>query len=242
MYLLQANVTMDVTTMPFEHLIAVLSFLLVLVAIIFVNGFSLKLGEREINIGGIRRLLAKKEEDTLLQQQLKKFADEIDDHVNADLYDIIDEIDMRIEKVLQREHCYFTKDKFYGIIKRELYRRVRRNNLRERLSEDNIDTYVNKVLRDIQERYKFFQIEVKETECNDEFADFQVIKKSISDELFIFYNAVKETLIKGMRRKIEGYKKAMPQFKTLSARKFSCDIPIEKNEGYIRQLSGEAAK
>jgi hypothetical protein len=63
-----AHITMDLAEMPFEHLMAVLSFFLAALTVVFINGFSVRIGEKELHIGGIRRFLAKKDEDTLLKK------------------------------------------------------------------------------------------------------------------------------------------------------------------------------
>jgi hypothetical protein len=41
-----------------------------------------------------------------------------------------------------------------------------------------------------------------------------------------------------MEKKIERYKKAVPEFKTKRLREICCDECIAKNEGYIRKLTG----
>jgi hypothetical protein len=233
---------MDIANMPFEHLIAVLSFLLVLIAVIFINGFSLKLGEKEINIGGIRKLLAKKDEDTLLKESLKRFADDIDHDIEADLYEMIEDMDTRIESITLTEHCYFTFEKFQNIIKSELFKRIRRNNLRERLSAESREKYVTKLLRDIEEKYQLLQAKVSSVKCGDSYAQFPAIKETVKSELYSFFDNAIKIIVSGYRRKIEKYENTKGQFKTASARKFCCDECITKNRQYIKNLAGEDMK
>jgi hypothetical protein len=236
MYLLQAGITMDVDKMPFEHLIAVLLFLLVVLGMVFINGVSFKIGDKEINIGGIRKLLAWKDEDTRLKENLKRFADDVDNEIEADLYDLIEDMDVRIERILLQEHCYFTLDKFSAIVKKELHKRVRRNNLKEKLSEDSIDKYVDKALKNVEERYELFQAKVASVKCEDKYSGFQDIKEAIRQELLQWAKEASNILIAGMKKKIAKYEDSKKNFKTPSARKFCCDDCIAKNKVYIERL------
>jgi hypothetical protein len=240
MYVLQAAITADLGTMPFEHLIVILSFLLVLIAVIFINGFSIKLGEKEIHIGGIRRLLAKKDEDILLKESLKRFSDDVDHDIVADLYDLIEDMDSRIERLALTEHCYFTFEKFQNIIKSELYKRVRRNNLRERLSVESREKYVTRLLRDIEEKYQLLQAKVSGVKCGDAYTQFPTIRETVKSELYAFFDNAIGVIVSGYKRKIEKYNETRDQFKTCVARKFCCDDCIAKNKVYIRNLTGEA--
>lgn len=242
MYLLQAAITADLGTMPFEHLIVFLSFLLVLVAVIFINGFSLKLGEKEINIGGIHKLLAKKDEDTLLKESLKRFSDDVDHEIEADLYDLIEDMDTRIERLALTEHCYFTFEKFQNIIKSELYKRVRRNNLRERLSVGIREKYVAKLLRDIEDKYQLLQAKVSTVKCGDTYAQFPAIRETVKNELYSFFDNAISVIVSGYKRKIEKYNGTKGMFKTSAARKFCCDDCIAKNKVYIKNLTGTEVK
>jgi hypothetical protein len=239
MYLLDATVTMDVNSLKFEYLLAILSFLLVLVAVVFSNGISFKWNEKEVTIGGIRRLLQKKDEDTHLKETLKQFSDDVDHGVTADLFDIIEDIDNEIDKMLLNEHCYFTMEKFSNLIKKELQKRVRRNNLREKLTKGNREAYINKILKDVEERYDLFQARVSAAKCDDSYADFAKIKDAVRNAIGKFFDKAQAILIRGMRTKIKKYEETAPEFKTVSAKKFSCDNPIEKNKGYIEKLTGE---
>lgn len=236
------DVSMNVNSMPFEHLAAIIFGGIVIVAIVFISGVSFKIGEKEYNIGGLRRLIAKKDEDALLKERLKKFSDETDHETEADLYDAIEDMDSRLEKeILEKgEHCFFTWEQFTSLVKRELQKRVRRNNLRERLAEGSREKYVRKVLQDVQEKYELFQRRAASAKCEDRYAEFAVIREAVYRELCTFFDQAKAVLVAGMKKKIAEYEKTAPEFKTAKARKFSCDYPAAKNKGYIKSLTGEA--
>jgi hypothetical protein len=149
---------MNVNELPENHLLIIALFALAVVAIAFINGISIKFGEnKEINFGGILRLLAKKDEDTLLKEELKKFSDDVDHEVTANLYDLVGELEEHLEPPLvMGDHCYFTFEKFSSIVKSELYKRIRRNSLWEKLAAGR-DSYIIAILKDIETRYDQLQ-------------------------------------------------------------------------------------
>jgi hypothetical protein len=238
MYLLQAAITADLGTMPFEHLIVILLFFLVLISVIFINGVSLKLGEKELNIGGIRRLLAKKDEDTQLKEKLKRFSDDVDHDIEADLYDLIDDLDSEIQRLALSRHCYFTFEKLSSIIKRELEKRIRRNNLKEKLAESGKNKYVSTILRDVGERYDILRAKVGLLNCGESYAEFGAVKEGFRGVLDKFFDGAKGIMVSGMEKKIRKYEETKDRFKTPAARKFCCDDCIAKNKAYIKNLTG----
>jgi len=238
-YLLDANIQMDVNAMPIEHLLIIVLSALVLVAIVFINGFSLKFGEKELNIGGIMRLLAKRDKDALLKESLKKFTDDVDHEVTANLYDLVEELEDHLEPpLIQGEHCYFTFEKFSAIVKSELYKRIRRNNLWEKLTESSRDRYIATILKDIEKRYRLLQEKVKQVKCGDSYEEFAAIKEPIRKVLDKFFDGAAKIMVAGMEKKIDEYEKTKPEFKTTAARKICCDDCIEKNKSRIKKLQG----
>jgi len=236
MNLLNADVKLDVANMTLEHLFVVCSFLLVVIAIVFINGFSIKSGDKEINIGGIHRLLAKKDEDILLKENLHEFSEKVDREVNGNLYDLVDSLNYEIDSIANKEHCYFTYEKFISIFKNELEKRVRRNNLKEKLAKINRENYTATIIGNVESQYNKLRIKVSNLNCGETYAEFTVIKDAAQKILNKFFDGTKIILIEGCRKKIKKYNEYKEKFKTVTARKSSCDYPTEKNEGYIRDL------
>jgi len=234
--LLTADITVDVARMSIQHIIVICSFFLMLITIIFINGFSIRLGDKEINIGGVTRLLARKDEDILLKENLHRFSEEVDHDVNGELYDLVDNLNYKIEGIALNEHCYFTFEKFISIVKSELEKRVRRNNLKQKLAKTNRDNYVNSLMRNIESQYEKLQAKVNNLNCGEVYADFSVIKDAVRNILYMFFDGSKAILIEGCRKKNKRYNEYKSKFKTASAKKSSCEYPIEKNEGYIKDL------
>lgn len=234
--LLDANITMDVASMSIEHILIVCSFLLVLIAIIFINGFSIRLGDKELNIGGVLRLLARKDEDVLLKENLHKYSEDVDHDVNGHLYDLVDNLNYQIDGIAIKEHCYFTFEKCLSIFKSELEKRVRRNNLKDKLSQNSRENYTANIMSNIESQYGKLQVRVSNLSCGESYADFSIIKDSLQKLLNKFFDNSKTILIDGCRKKIKIYNEYKDRFKTIGARKASCDFPIEKNERYIKDL------
>ena len=210
---------------------------LILATIVFLNGFSIRLGEKEVNIGGISRLLEKRDKDAHLKESLKKYTDDVDHEITANLYDLVEELEDNLDPSLTLgEHCYFTYEKFSAIVKSELYKRIRRNNLWEKLSESSRDKYVNTILRDIEKRYGLLQAKASQVKCNDTYAEFASIKEPIRGVLIKFFDGTIEILVAGMGKKIEKYENTKAEFKTAAARKFCCDDCIAKNQLRIKRL------
>ena len=236
MYLLAADIKFDSTSISFENLLVLCSFALVLIAIVFINGFSIKIGDKEINIGGILRLLARKDEDVLLKENLHRFSEEIDHSMNGELYDLVDSLNYEIEGIALKEHCYFTFEKFISILKTELEKRVRRNNLKEKLSNTSRERYVEGVMKNIEAKYEMLQAKVTNLKCGESYAQFSSVKDAVRKILYQFFDGAKEILIEGCKKKVKRYNEDKSKFKTVALRISSCDLPIEKNELYIKGL------
>jgi hypothetical protein len=151
-------------------------------------------------------------------------------------------MDTRIEHIALREHCYFTFEKFNNIVKSELYKRIRRNNLRERLAAENRDKYVAKLLRDIEDKYQLLQAKVSGVKCGDTYAQFPAIRETVKSELYSFFDNATGIIVSGYKRKIEKYNGTKDQFHTLAARKSCCDDCIAKNKAYIKNLARTEGK
>jgi hypothetical protein len=242
-FFLQAGgVSMDVDQMKFENLALVAGAALIAIILVFMYGITLKWGDKEIVIGALKKLLAKKDEDTRLKEELKRFTDDVDNDITNQLYDLVDGMDFRLEKIMVKEHCFFSFGEFIRLVQEELKKRIRRNNLKERMSEESREKYADKILHNIKERYTAFKYKAANVKCGDTYADFNVIEAAVKQEIMGFVSDTISILVSGMRKKIEKYEAAKPEFKTADARKFCCDDCIGKNKRYIEDLIGREAK
>ena len=242
LYLLETSVKLDLNELPLVHLLIIVISFLAFVAFLLVCGFTLKFGDKEINIGGVQRLLAKRDKDTLLKESLKKFSDDVDHEVTANLYDLVEQIEDDLgPRLMQGEHCYFSFEKFSSIVKNELYKRIRRNNLWEKLSDAGKERYIATILRDIEKRYDLLQAKTKQVKCGDTYAEFSNVKNDIRDVLINFFDGTIDILVDGMKKKCEKYEKSKEEFETTAARKICCDDCIAKNQERIKRLTGTIA-
>ena len=237
MPLLQTAVTVDITK-SFEYTAAFLVFLLLFTAIVLTTGFSLRIGKREFCIGGLRRLLMKKDRDVLLKEELCQYAEHVDNDTASNLYDLIEDLDGKIKLLPQSEHCWFTWEKFNSVIKNELYKRVRRNNLKEKLMERR-ESYIAGLLREIEKKYEMLRGQVALNKCSESYEEFSSIRKPVREMMEEFFDKAKEALVCGCKKKIQKYNETKERFRTADAKQFCCLDRIEKNKGYIRGLTGK---
>ena len=88
--------------------------------------------------------------------------------------------DFRIKLLSQSEHCWFTWEKFNSVIKNELYKRVRKNNLREKLMERR-ESYTAGLLREIEKKYEMLQGQVALNKCSESYDDFSSIRTPVRE-------------------------------------------------------------
>jgi hypothetical protein len=239
LFLLQAGgVSMNMDQMKFENLALIVGVALIAIVLIFMYGITLKWGDKEIVIGGLKRLLTQRDEDTRLKDELKRFTDDVDNDITNQLYDLVEGMDLRLEKLMVKEHCFFSFGEFIRLVQEALKKRIRRNNLKERMSGESRKKYADKILRDIKERYTAFQYKAANVQCGDTYADFDVIEAAVKQEIVGFVNDSIGILVSGMRKKIEKYEETKSEFKTADTRKFCCDDCISKNKKYIEDLIG----
>jgi hypothetical protein len=104
------------------------------------------------------------------------------------------------------------------------------------LAEVSIEKYVDKILKNVEERYELFQAKVAGVQCGDSYTQFITIKEAVRKELMLWAADARLLIIRGMEKKIAKYESVRAEFKTAGARTFCCDDCIAKNEGYISNL------
>lgn len=237
MYLLD-GVNADFTDMPFNNLLLIVGFLIIVLLFVSIIGINLKWGEKEINIGGLWKRMSKKDDDEDIKERLKKIIDGIDEDMRADLYDLNDEISDETRTVYQGI-CYFPSEKMSDIVKSVLDKRVDRNRLTEKLSDTKRASYIQEIKKDIRGKYTFFYRMSKETVCKDIYP--------LPDEVFGKLDALvdkwdldsRAIIIKRKIEKIGIYKDSQEGFKVQRYRQKFCLDKIRDNIKYIRGMGGE---
>jgi hypothetical protein len=213
-----------------------LVLLLMAVAAIF-SGIHLKIAGHAIGIGGIRDILFKKrDEDRAIRENLKKEIDEIDHEARADMFDLVYTVGIDFEKLLVDKHCHFSMDAFRDILKDELNKRVRRNNLKKKLVEQNVEQYIKSILTAVSEQYGTLQKKAVLAQCAEQYPDFSEIESGVKDILRKLFDDMKKALIKRCNEKIVQYEKTRKSFQDQNLAIEACDEPIERNRKYIEDL------
>jgi hypothetical protein len=178
--------------------------------------------------------------DVFIKERLKKQIDEVDEEMGADLLDLIDAMNTQFEQILLSKYCWFTLDKFVGLIKKELIRRVRRNNLKVKLCGINKEKYIQQIMTGVKEQYKVLQLKAAAANCADRYTDFSQIEDAVREVIGTFFDETKRVVIGRIESKIRSYEAAREEFKTAELRKQACETPLSKNKDYIKHLQ-EAA-
>jgi hypothetical protein len=178
--------------------------------------------------------------DVFIKERLKKQIDEIDEEMGADLLNLVDAMNTQFEQILLGKHCWFTLDKFVGLIKKELIRRVRRNNLKVKLCGINKEKYILQIMTQVKEQYKVLQLKAADADCADLYTDFSQIEEAVREVIGAFFDETKRIVMSRIESKIKLYETAREEFKTAELRKQACETPLSKNRDYIKHLQ-EAA-
>jgi hypothetical protein len=219
----------------------------VLGAVVFLllRGFKGKFGP--VEIGGLREELdsklemAKKEEanirdDNDLGAELKKFMDEVDENLHADLIAKIEEIDKKIIELFIGSECEFPVFRFISSIKKELYSRVNYNDLKNKLKASKRDAYIKRIKDDIRNEYDHTYRLTLNLNCGIKYLSFDIVEHQIFAAVdWVLADFIK-ILKARLEEKISKYKEDMPLFKTEVRRIRHVDIPLKRNQDYLSAL------
>jgi hypothetical protein len=217
-----------------------------MIVFLLLRGFKGKFGP--VEIGGLREELdgkikeareeeAKIREDNDLGIELKKFTDEVDENLHADLIAKIEEIDKRVIEFFAGSECEFPVFKFMGSIKKELYNRVNYNDLKNRLKTSGRDAYIKRLKDDIRNEYDHTYRLTLNLKCGLKYPAFSVVEQqlfSAVDWVMAEFLNIEKVRI---REKIAKYEEVRPLFKTEIRRVKHVDIPLKRNQDYLSALS-----
>jgi hypothetical protein len=217
-----------------------------MVTFLLLRGFKGKFGP--VEIGGLREELDEKikeareeenkiREDNDLGIELKKFTDEIDENLHADLIAKIEEIDKKVIGFFAGSECEFPIFRFMGSIKKELYNRVNYNDLKNRLKTSGRDAYIKRLKEDIRNAYDHTYRLTLNLKCGLKYPAFPVVEQplfSAVDWIIAEFLASERFRIK---EKITKYEDVRPFFKTDARREKHVDIPLKRNRDYLAALS-----
>jgi hypothetical protein len=225
--------------------VIVLSILGVIVFLLL-RGFKGKFGPLEI--GGLReelddKLKKAREEETKIREdndlgvELKKFMDEVDDNLHADLITKIEEIDKKVNEFFVDIECEFPIFRFTGSVKKEFYNRVNYNDLKNRLKTSGRDAYIKRLKDDIRSEYDHTYRLTLNLKCGIKYPAFSVVEHQLFSVVDWVITEFIKVLKARLEEKIAKYKEYQPLFKTDSRRIKHVDIPMKRNQDYLSALS-----
>jgi hypothetical protein len=225
--------------------IIILSILGVIIFLLL-RGFKGKFGPLEI--GGLREEMdgkikeAKEEEikirdDNDLGAELKKFMDESDSNLHADLIAKIEEMDRKVNHLFAGSECEFPVFKFMGSIKKELYNRVNYNDLKNKLKTSGRDAYIKRLKDDIRNEYDHTYRLTLNLKCGLKYPDFSIVEQQLFSSVDWVIAEFLRIIKLRIEEKISKYKADQPLFKTEIRRIKHVDVPLKRNQDYLAALS-----
>jgi hypothetical protein len=220
----------------------------VLCAVVFLllRGFKGKFGPLEI--GGLReeldnKIKETKEEETKIREdndlgiELKKFMDEVDENLHADLIAKIEEIDRKVNEFFIDSECEFPIFRFMNSIKKEFYNRVNYNDLKNRLKTSSRDAYIKRLKDDIRNEYDHTYRLTLNLKCGLKYPSFSIVEQQLFSTVDWVIAEFLKILKTRIEEKIAKYKGDQPLFKTENRRIKHVDVPLKRNQDYLAALS-----
>jgi hypothetical protein len=216
------------------------------IVFLLLRGFKGKFGPLEI--GGLREELdgklkeakeeeAKIREDNDLGIELKKFTDEVDENLHADLIAKIEEIDKKVINFFAGSECEFPVFRFMGSIKKELYNRVNYNDLKNRLKTSGRDAYIKRLKDDIRNEYDHTYRLTLNIKCGLKYPEFSIVEQQLFSAVDWVMAEFLRILKYRIEEKIAKYKEVQQLFKTEDRRAKHVDVPLKRNQDYLSALS-----
>jgi hypothetical protein len=218
------------------HVVTVITGIIVLAVIILNSNLKLRWGDKEWHIGKEGR----KTEDGVLKDTLFRLTADIDHRYMSDIFDIADRMKVKFEQVITEKHCWFTLYRFTDLIYDEVCKRIRRNNLKIKLSEQTIEAYINDILQQVGAEYAVLQIKAKLVKCEEQYPDWKDIETDVRSILADSIHAMKRCMVTLFMEKVKLYEEYADKFCEKTSRENCIDKPIEKNKNYIKAFGGVA--
>jgi hypothetical protein len=216
------------------HVSTVVTEIMLILGMILNSNLKLRWGDKEWHIGKENR----KSEDAILKDTLFRLTADIDHRYMSDIFDIADRMKVKFEQVITEKHCWFTLYRFTDLIYDEVCKRIRRNNLKLKFSEQSIDSYINDILQTIGREYAVLQTKAKLVKCEEQYPDWKDIETDMRGILADSIHAMKRCMITLFTEKVKLYEEYVDKFLEKSAKKNCIDKPIGKNKGYIKAFGG----
>lgn len=211
-----------------------------IIVVVAFHGLHLKFGDKEFYLGGVMRRISKHDSDIRVREYLKATTDNIDKEIINNIEDVVDDICYHVDDYIPelQEHCYFTVEKFTAIIRQELYKRIRRNNLKIKLTEQSKAKYIARIVNDVSDKYRALQSIAKQSKCGSElYPDFCEIENQVIKYVELFFDEARKSEIEGIKKKIELYNEYEKKFITKDLKERSIIVPREKNIKYLENLT-----
>jgi hypothetical protein len=215
--------------------------------VVFLLSRGLKGKFGPIEIGGLRdevdeKIRQAKEEEQKIREdddlgtELKKFTDEVDANLHADLITIIEEIDHKVNAHFSGSECEFPIFRFMGAIKKEFYNRVNYNDLKNKLKTSGREAYIQRIKDDIRNSYDHAYRLTLNLKCGLKYPAFLVVEHPVFDSVDWAMSEFVRVIQFRIKEKVSKYQDYRPLFKTEIRRIKHVDVPLKRNQDYLKDL------
>lgn len=252
---------MDLGTIPTIGWI-VLAFVAVLIFIVLLiivkRGVKLGLGNNSLSLGQTKQVdkkidelkieIKQKEIDRLHDEEFRKMlfrkSGLIDEKEKADKRRVIRKLDSQINDVFKNHvHCEMPLLTATEAIKDVLFECVDYNNMREKLSANDCKGYLDDILYEIQQSYEQFLQRIISVPCSQEiYPIWDEIKYDVEKVVKDWALQITKIMIFRINEKITMYEESKEYFILPEYVENSCNIPIKKNQKYIKELNAQSSR
>lgn len=221
-------------------------FAVVILAAVVWNGFNLKFAKFD----GLKKISKTNETERqtldIMRKELPRTADltrtaeAIDRETKGDIIDALHSLILELWEANRHSGCSFIGDSVKTELRLIMKNYINKNHIVYKCYPQNIEGEKRKLIAEIKERYKIALLKMEGVKCDgnaDALPNWEEAKASVRTFLDDFFEAMKKTIIKGCRRKIEAYEYARSSFSADWIIAGYIDKPIEENKGYIEKLS-----
>ena len=218
--------------------------------LLMIRGIRLGWGDKSISIGkklenkidafkkDIEIEAMKKSHDEAKQKSLFKKCNELDSTLFASLHKVIKKMDGDVYKVFEPYvHCQFPSLAIVDIFEDVLIERIYFNNLKVKLTSENIKEYLNSIVDDIKANYLLFYMHLKALHCGEGYPEWDVIKDDVEKLVISWAKKSMHFYIECISQKIELYRKNSKKFETEEFKRIAVMLPLKKNKRYLEELN-----
>ena len=232
MYLLQANITGNISEISFSNWIVLFigaAVLLIIIAVIFKKLGVTSLGPIKIEQRG----------QTTMHDMNEKIKD-IDDLCRRQMQNITDRMKINISNIFADMNiCVPSRVAISSAIRAPMFQSITNNHFTTELMPERYPAYRKRIIENLKEEYVSLAKASRDKECTrDALPPWEEMKELLTESVDQWLERISREVMDACEKKVEVYKNYQKKY-VVSKDEFRTEIAkdcIEKNERYIREL------